>query len=285
MDKINSAKFDKLIFHHLTKTAGTSLISELKKCGFSSFDNARYDFEWNQEAFENDQFSFFHGHYTFDKVSEIVEKSDKNIMSFTFIRNPIDRVISQFHNWKNVEKTKLEAETIASRNKDQKFISESSSFGEEISKMSLTDFLQSNHPKIIDSKFNHQTRYLSSLSHRNISTEQALQNAKFNLLRFYDFFGVKELYNMSCRILEKELGIPQKSLNSENRVNLNSKKSFKDKYIISKKEFDLLVKYNLLDLKLFEFAVGVFIAKHKLETKPNLENMIKSFDSGYSIKT
>lgn len=284
MKKEYSLNFDKLIFHHLTKTAGTSLISELKDCGLKSYDNARYDFEWNAEAFESEDYNFFHGHYTFDKIAEIVNESDKNVMTFTFLRNPIDRVISQFYNWKNLKKTAAEAEVIASRNKDQKYIEENSSFEKEIAKMTLEDFLQSTHPKIVDSKYNHQTRYLANSESRNHDIIAAFHNAKFNLLTFYDFIGLKESYNTSCRLLEKRINLPTKSLDSENHINTNSKKSIRDKYLVTDKEYDLLVANNHYDIKLFEFVVGGFISSNNLQSKPNIENVLKSFDSGHQIK-
>ncbi len=280
----NSPNFDKLIFHHLTKTAGTSLINELKNNGLKSFDNARYDFEWSNEAFISEDYNFFHGHFTFDKVAEIVGVSEKKVLTFTFLRNPIDRVISQFYNWKNLKKTAAEAEVIASRNNDQKFLEDNSSFEREIAAMTLEDFLLSDHPKILDSKYNHQTRYLANSESRNSQIETAFHNAKFNVLNFYDFVGIKEAYNTSCRLLERKLNIPTKSLNSDNHININSKKSFKEKYQVTKKEYELLLANNQYDIRLFEFAVAGFITSNKLHSKPNIENLLKGLDSGHKVK-
>ena len=269
----------KLIFHHLTKTAGTSLISELKKAGLSGFDHARYDFEWSDEIFLRGNYNFFHGHYTYDLIKHIKGLGIATF-TYTFLRNPVERVISQFYNWKDVAKTAAEHDRIRERGLSDD-IEDSDDTHRQIVQMTLEEFLESEDPKIMDSKFNHQTRYLSSEESRNVSMARALNEACINLFSVYDYFGITELYNRSCRYLEDELNIETGTLDSEFKTNTtDNKNKHGEKYYISKKAYNLIIENNLYDIKLFHFALGVFISRYRLKS---LEEISRNIDIGYKV--
>src|SRR5437867_13238126 len=82
--KRKSSSMRKVIFQHLAKTAGTSLIQSLKAAFGDSICPARYDAELSPEVMLDSRFAFYHGHYSFDKVHEF-KNLNPDAFAFVFL--------------------------------------------------------------------------------------------------------------------------------------------------------------------------------------------------------
>lgn len=94
---MNLDPFDKLVFMHFPKTAGTTLHDELVKLfADEQICPERYS---NIRRFNDDEiesFTYFSGHYTMNDIDAI--PNPKKII--TFLRKPEDRILSLYYFWR-----------------------------------------------------------------------------------------------------------------------------------------------------------------------------------------
>lgn len=274
-----------VLFHHITKTSGTSLIAELKKQLGSTCDTARYDFEVNDQVLEEGRFEFYHGHYSFE-MSKSIREQFSDCFAFTFIRNPIARVLSQYYNWTDQDRVYREFEVIKQRGQDRDFINDDMKiFEREIFNMSLSDFIESDLDKIKATVDNNQVRYLSSSNTYTESKELALSEAMINVSTFFDFVGISEIYDRSLRILETKINLEPMTLNSRREENVNVIGKDGERYHISEKDYQSLVYMNLYDLALYDYTLGLFFERYNLLVSEDAEGLLRKAASSSVIIT
>lgn len=261
----------KVIFQHLAKTAGTSLIKAVEKAFPEQVCSARYDGELTPDLIQDKRFAFYHGHFSFEKVEEF-KAANAEAFAFVFLRHPINRVISQYHNWVDAARTRTEYAAIKERGAmPEEMIAEKlTKFEETIFSLSLPEFLASADPDILDVVYNHQTRYLCR---RAIFTENPLLgcvNAIENLFAFYDFVGLLETYDESVRELSKRLEIDTSVLRMDVRVNTNDLQKTRGRYRADRDTILALVDKNTYDLALFHFVLG----RHGIPTGLDIADML-----------
>ncbi|MBT3193112.1 MAG: sulfotransferase family 2 domain-containing protein [Verrucomicrobia bacterium] len=258
----------KLLFHHLPKTAGTSLIAQLRWRFWPSCEGARYDYELSEKKIRSRLFRFYHGHFTGAKVQQFTELVPNGVV-ITFLRNPLNRVISHYHN--RVDKTRILKELArtesrggvsAEKARAKREIYESDIFG-----MSFLDYLESEIPICRDSYKNRQTRYLTDIETFRQSHEEGLAIAKERLQSLCLDFGLTEFMAESLRSFEASLRLKPGTLDPNYRRNVFSGGSASGnrtakRYTVTQKELDLLVDRNRLDIDLYAFAVRLFCEKH-----------------------
>ena len=125
----------KLLFHHLPKTAGTSLIAQLRRHFWPSCEGARYDYELGERKMRAWYYRFYHGHFTGDKVQQFADLVPGATL-ITFMRNPLNRVISHYHNrvdrervLKELAKTEARGGLSAEKARAKRAVYESDIFG------------------------------------------------------------------------------------------------------------------------------------------------------------
>lgn len=247
----------KIIFQHLAKTAGTSLIQSLK-CAFDvAVCPARYDGELTAELMADNRFVFYHGHYSFDKVHEF-KSLNPDAFAFVFLRHPVNRVLSQYYNWVDARRTRQEYAAIRERGAlpPEEISKKLDKFESTIFQMSLEEFLASKDPDIVDVVLNHQTRYLSLRSSYAANPLLGYVNAMQNIAGFYDFVGLSETYTASVSALVKRLNLDQSVLSSQIRANTNDERKRAGRYRQRKKAILQLLDLNGLDLALFNYVLG-----------------------------
>ena len=242
----------KVLFHHLAKTAGTSLIANLERIFGSRVCNARYDHELTREMMCDETLAFYHGHYSFAAVRRFKELNPDAFI-FTFVRHPFNRVLSQYYNWVDRDRVLWELDSVAARSgPEKKFDARRQKFEQSIFRMSLDAFLADDDPDIREVTFNHQAGYTSDETCPDLS--KRLASAVGNILSFYEFVGVVELYRPSLRILELKLGFEPGAIEAAHRENTNDHVKTDGKYQITDKQFAMLVQNSGYDMALHAAA-------------------------------
>lgn len=266
----------KILFHHLAKTAGTSLIGEFRKLFPGRVCEARYDMELTPELMVDPSFVFYHGHYSFEKILEF-KAFHQDTFVFVFIRHPLNRVISQYYNWVDPKRTRNEYEAIMKRRSvsEELICAKIANFEEEIFHLSLSDFLDSRNPDVVDVIDNHQTRYLSSRAAYGVHPTIGCADAMSNLIAFYDFSGLMERYDEALNMLDVQLGLDGALTGGTIRVNTNDDRKSGGRYKLTRSELDRLLALNVYDLALYHFALGRDLAGTPKEAVASIQSLVK----------
>ncbi len=260
----------KLVFHHLSKTAGSSLITALNARVEGRTCPARYDFELDEQAIDDPQYIFYHGHYSHAMARTFRERlpGDRCFL-FTFLRNPLDRILSQYFNWTDREKIRRDfAADIQRAGRTPQLVEAMAAFEDHIFKMSLADFLASDLPKVRAAIDNHYVRFLGDSGYAAGNANRLLQSAMENLDGFYDFYGLKEYYGHSVQALYDIVGfgtfgdMPAEQI----RKNLNAAKPASDHYEVNRTEMEQMMSHCYLDLQLYQYALGRYVQRYALRS-------------------
>jgi hypothetical protein len=248
----------KIIFHHITKTAGTSLIGRLKAAFQDRICPATYDDQLTPEMMQDERFVLYHGHFSFDMLEQF-KTLNPDSFAFVFLRHPVNRVISQYYNWIDKERTRSHYDVIA---KGQglppgQIADKMAKFEETIFHLSLAEFLAHNDPDIVDVVHNHQARYLSRRATYAANPMLGCVEAIQNLSTFYDFVGLTETYDVSSRKLMRKLAIRERVPDGEIRVNTNDVRKIGGLYREDSASIFKIIEANEYDLCVFHYALGL----------------------------
>lgn len=190
MKKLLKYKKEKLIFQHIPKTAGTTLsfiiiryfdqqdiyhirnMQQLKGPAYSDHFGSLDDFIRQPSQFRN-RFRCIMGHMPFG-IHEYLENPFRYI---AFIRDPVNRVLSQFGQYSRmITNNELEGDMI-----------------------SLEEFVKSR-PNVLN---NHQTRFISGLNFKSYTPEACYERALENIEKYFSLVGVVERFDESVLLLSK----------------------------------------------------------------------------------
>ena len=177
----------RVVFIHIQKTAGSSIVRAIKNQTGTQLPS-HGDFATSKRPFhKNDR--FFLGHFGFNRTREIPAPK----FCFTFLRDPIDRIISLYYFWK--EDTENEYPIF-----------------QTAKQMDLEAFLQSDNPRVRQHIDNVQTwTFVGDCwgevrhRHRHLSKSELVEIAKANLATL-DFVGFQENYRADSETLFQMLG-------------------------------------------------------------------------------
>ena len=226
-----------VIFVHIPKTAGTTLRNIIER----NFDKQAIfaidgrDPQKSIEIFNSlslekkASFSLVQGHVAFGAIKNLPHKQIKHI---TFLRDPVERVLSYYSYILSDSFRRPQAE-----------IAEN---------MSLKNYLLS---KCDWQMNNHQTRMIAGSVPPDYGAcdEKVLERAKNNLIKYFHFIGIAEHFDESILLMSKSLGwkIP-----FYRRLNITRKRITQD--TIDEEEKYLIMKENSFDLQLYEFIRSRF---------------------------
>lgn len=233
-----------IVFIHIPKTGGTTFHSVLHR-NFpppSIYPDLSLDFptptdynrQFQPEIAKN--YRLIMGHYDYRISERLAEHTD--IISISFLRQPIERVISLHRYWKR------------NNNRWSQPIFES-----QIKESTLESFLQQ--PLLNADTINFQTRQLAGYAwdrdYKSISEDELLEKAKFNLKNNIAAFGIMEHYDDSLYLFYHRFGWKpvkytiQKA--SETKTSTDG---------IPQSTLDTIIAQNRLDLELYTYAQTLF---------------------------
>lgn len=220
---------NRIIFQHIPKAAGTSLaklfVNQFDRdrvfiCG--SKDGVLNDFiEFEQN--ERNRLQLLIGHVDFGIHNYFNDES----LYITFLRDPIDRVISHYY--------------FIKFNKMHRF-------HEEANRIDICEFITSG---IRPRMNNCMTRMISGISPEyNCCQEEMVDRALENIELHYTFFGFLSNLKESVTLLIKKMGWEEVTIPV---LNVTSNKPYKCD--LSDKTIDIIMKYNQLDMKLYSLLM------------------------------
>ncbi|WP_078430404.1 sulfotransferase family 2 domain-containing protein [Alkalihalobacterium alkalinitrilicum] len=224
-----------LIHLHMPKTAGTTLRTIIKQNVDSSksYELYRYGNQLSKILSNLNQkdIKCIQGHFPYG----IHELLDQKAIYITMLRNPVERVISEYYFIKSIPRHELH---------------------QQVKKMTLTEYQQELR------NCNLQTRLLSGKVTKEVLSQEDIQQAKVNIKKHFKIVGITELFNESIFLMQKEFGwmnIFYKKYNITRGKPTN----------IADSTLDKISKNNVLDIELYNYAREI------LKTKLNALNEIE----------
>ncbi len=223
----NEAESKKLIIYlHVPKAAGNSSIGSIKsEVGVENFKSIQWndvDNSWGDfiKEHERRKFKLVSGHFRMKHILEL-DKYEVDYKLVTFIRHPVERIISQYK--------------YLCTDKDPNYIE-----------------FRKKYPNFDDYAYRGVGPNVVSriLVQGALSFEEYLVKIK----RKYDFVGVSEHYDFSMLLLMNYLGYDYTVSQKKNVTIKNQHNQFE----VSKKTYDYLLEKHSLDVQIFEHFNGLY---------------------------
>lgn len=222
-----------IVFLHISKTAGSSFLLTLQKNFDESFmynitDEATFEAECESKLLL-ERLKLITGHGSFHL--RIDQKTKRDCCYITILRDPLDRLVSLYYYLLSIadvsEAGKMMVET----------------------KMTLKEFVQYKENQVTD---NSMLRMLCNIEGKTAKwgecTEQMLEDAKHNLIHYFDFVGFTDEFadfsHQLCNFFNWEEAKEKSNVNNERRSTAEL-----DPEIVS-----LIKEVNRFDFALYDFA-------------------------------
>ncbi|GAA5142019.1 sulfotransferase family 2 domain-containing protein [Thalassotalea piscium] len=274
----------RVLFHHLPKTAGSTFRAILDGL-FNSNEICPAETHWELQKSIQDNpnlYRLFAGHFTYD----VIDKNLKGDIWLTFLRSPVERVVSQYHNhlhearqpksWiDRVQNTKTEDIPISDEWRE---------YHKLMKDYTLIDWVTSENRHANATACNLQTqsfinRYQTDetgcrIDKRDwsIYDEDLVNEAKRNLANNFQFIGLQEYFDLSLDIFSMTFGRYPFSDSSAFTTNLNIDKTLGSKYDLAFETRSLIEKRNSMDMELYQFAKELFFNRLRTLNKYYIDN-------------
>lgn len=246
-----------LVFFHIPKTAGTTISSIIRplyskeECYICSSDNRTHlqgniDFA-NLDDEQKRKYKYISGHLELFLLHNIPQ----DYIAITFLRNPVERIISLYYFILKTETHHLHTR-----------LNESN--------ISLKEFVLGGFWEEVDNGMTRRLSGIGSLVPYGKCNNDMLILAKNNLLGF-DFIGIQERFDEFLFLMSKILELKNILYTSKN-VGHKSKKY----HDIDKDTIMAITKYNLYDIELYNFA-RLKYKEYSVVIKDNLNTEFKKF--------
>lgn len=242
-----------LFFLHIPKTAGTTLNSILDAnfgpdAILNLYTDEQYqairDMTYNRMA----DFGLVRGHIFIENYDEILD-GPVPIRVFTFLRDPVERVISEYFFLKRWPKSHL-----------YKYLNENN--------ISLVDYVTADIGILRRRGCNNMTNSLSGT--KTLSLGERLATAWANLKDRFVFFGIMERFDESLLILRKQVGLSETFYERQNVRAVHADRQ------VTQGEIDVICEYNKMDLKLYQAATTEF-ERRVLAMGPEFQTELRMF--------
>lgn len=219
----------KYIFLHIEKTAGTSLVDYMRNSvGKKNFYYTRPELlnDPDKVKLELDHYTALAGHIQYDQIN----KNYPDAFKITFLRDPIERMISFYYFVKEGPET---VDPITVKSKSMDFF-EFLEYCEECN----------------------DRRFVNGMTYKlanDCKEESRLDSAKENLKKM-DFIGLQEYFDDSLAMLSSQTG--WKPVEVAPTSNITKQKSSKSE--LSSKIIDKIVELNKDDIELYKYGLNLF---------------------------
>lgn len=249
-----------VVFHHFPKTAG-STFRRILETFFPSEQVCPAEIDDEIDALtqaDRARYRLYAGHFNYDTVSGHFPDA----VMLTFLRDPVARVVSHFH---NITTPKRHPETWKARAAERPVVRE---FLDAIEGMTLEEFVYFDHPRARSIVCNLQTRCMlrdSKTRYREVSrglgkeaiyVDEWVEEAKAEI-ELFEFVGVQEHFDLSLQHFAMVFGLrPFGDMNAFT-VNVNPTKSRDRRYDLSESVRADLASWNQMDTALWQHATGI----------------------------
>jgi hypothetical protein len=237
-----------IVFIHIPKTGGLSIHKMFSKALFGSYDYKHFNSTIQLMQDPNRRlYPFVSGHFFFDCYKIL----SKDLLLFTFLRNPIDRTISAFEFMKSHPEVWLGkyAQGTLKEFLSNKFIKDSICNLQTKLLGTFIDFhyyySQYVNKKLTKEEYFVEINKFSS----SVVTQDDFNRAKKNLEKLF-FFGFTESLSQDIKKLFNMLGLNCSEILYENRT--PEKVRQRDKY--SEEDLRLIKELNKFDIELYNYA-------------------------------
>ena len=229
------------LFLHIPKTAGTTLnnVFDNNLAAGSILDlytedqhRAFADVTYDHIA----RYSLVRGHVFIEDFAEILD-GPVRFKVFTFLRDPIQRVISEYHFLRRWPKSHL-----------YEYLNRND--------VSLMEYVTSTCRRLRNRGCNNMANSLSGV--QGAGPEERLELAWHHLKDRFCFFGILERFDESLLMLRKTMGLDNTFYEKQNVRIAHSN------VLVTPEEYEVLCEYNRFDLLLYERAVEEFSRRVEL---------------------
>lgn len=233
-----------LVFHHIPKTAGTSLTLSLIGLFKEQMLNIRSELKLRNYGSDITGFKCVAGHFSPELLGEKFPVRNQ----FTILRDPIARNISQYKDWSSPDKIEQDAETWSLGEEHQEAF-------RVARESSLRDFLCSDNEIIALNTRNILTRALCGVDDVDpFTTDRGLVDAALHNLDKMFWFGMSEDYQRSVETLWFQLGA---SLSAELLTGVHNA-STKKVAPLPREELAEIKAINALDVEFYRSARALY---------------------------
>lgn len=234
-----------LFFLHFPRTAGTTV----DEIFFNNYPAGTVLKIYSRDEFQKyavideEAFSKLHyitGHLLLTNTNP-TQFYGKKVRAFTFLRDPVSRLHSEYlflKTWKNQH---LHAYLNDNR-------------------VSFSQYITSTEKILRYRGKNFMTRCISGDSLETAGIAESLEKAKYNLEKSFMFFGIQERFMESVLLLSQKISLKNILHQKRNSLNYAAVKSS-----LSDEEIRIAREYNQADIELYTYALEVFDARIRQE--------------------
>jgi len=249
----------KLVFHHIPKTAGSTLRGMLTEL-FSPSEICPAETVEELNALKDSElagYRLFAGHFSYSAIKKYI----KDGILITFLREPNERVISQYHNHVNSDRIPEHWKKRVSENPVW------SAYLSSAQKLTLYEWVTSTNKHGHAIACNRQTQaFLPSHVRKGVAdwsvhNPEFVSLAKKNLEENFAFIGIKEYFQLSLSLFSATFGLLANENADAFTTNFNPSKSFSSRYAIEPELYAIISQRNSMDWELYEFGVSLFLRR------------------------
>lgn len=243
-----------LFFLHIPKTAGTTLNNilddNLSRENILDLYKEEQQQKLNEMTYDQiSEYALVRGHVFIGDFGKLLD-GPVPFRVFTFLRNPVDRVISEYFFLKTWPKSHL----YGYMNKQN---------------VSLTEYVTSTTPQLRQRGRNGMVNSLSGIGGATI--EERLELAWYHMKERFVFFGILERFNESLLMLKRTIGLERTFYEKQNVRDKSSNRT------ATPGELEIIREHNQADIQLYDRALNEF--DNRLDAMgPSMKMELRMFD-------
>jgi sulfotransferase famil protein len=266
----------RFLFHHIPKTAGSTFRGILQNL-FEPEELCRAEIPKELQAeFESgfNDYRLFGGHFSYGAISKYLEDA----VWVTFLRNPIERVVSHYYNHSNIERIPNDWKKRLDEMPEWK------QYIDDVQGVSLVEWINHENQTVNSIACNRQTqaflpdRIRVHVKDWGVYNSEYIELAKKNLREHFSFVGIQEFFDLSLDLFSMTFALNPIDASSYT-TNLNSKKTMEKKYDLDLTTLELVQEKNRMDIELYEYGTSLLFERlHIINRKVITNNRIHTMN-------